>query len=218
MRRIRKTYMFSIVLVLTFVLLICTGCGQSHLKQTCDKYESLADQYVEFVEKYGNNPEPGTYPESEFMELMEEWAEVNAEMKEIDTSDLSEEELQYFFEVVNRTSSKMEVVEDGNYDDGYDEDDEDYDDDESSADEFIFADSDSRYLTAAEIQSLDSYSIRLAKNEIYARYGRKFQDQELQSYFDSCSWYEGLIEPEDFDESVFNAYEKENIKMLVKYE
>ena len=114
MRRIHKVHIFSMVLVLVFVMLICSGCGQSRLRKTCEKYETLVDKYVEFVEKYGDNPEYGSYPEDEFMELMEEWAEVNAEMKKIDTGDLSEEDLLYFLEVVSRTSSKLESIGDSN--------------------------------------------------------------------------------------------------------
>lgn len=114
MRRICKIHIFSIVLVLAFVMWTCVGCGHNNLKTVCEKYESLADKYVEFVEKYGNNMENGTYPESEYMELMEEWAEVNAEIKEIDTSDLSLDDLQYFLGVVERTSRKMEAIEGGN--------------------------------------------------------------------------------------------------------
>ena len=53
--------------------------------------------------------------------------------------------------------------------------------------------------------------LRYAKNEIYARHGRKFKDKELQIWFDSQEWYDGYIEPEDFDESVFSEIEKENI-------
>lgn len=114
MRRICKIHTFSIVLVLAFVMWTCAGCGHNNIKKVCEKYESLADKYVEFVEKYGNNMEIGTYPESEYMELMEEWAEVNAEMKKIDTSDLSLDDLQYFLEVAERTSRKMEGLEGGN--------------------------------------------------------------------------------------------------------
>lgn len=114
MRRICKSHTFSIILVLAFVIWTCSGCGRSNLKKVCAKYESLTDKYVEFVEKYGNNMENGTYPVSEYMELMEEWAEVNAEMKKIDTSDLSLDDLQYFLGVVERTSRKMEAIEGSN--------------------------------------------------------------------------------------------------------
>ena len=59
----------------------------------------------------------------------------------------------------------------------------------------------------------------MARNEIYARHGRLFIDEELQNYFDSCSWYEGYIEPEDFDEkSELSKCERKNAKLILKYE
>ena len=42
--------------------------------------------------------------------------------------------------------------------------------------------------------------------------------KNLKSYFESKSWYEGTIEPEDFDDSVFNEYEIANRDLIVEYE
>ena len=58
----------------------------------------------------------------------------------------------------------------------------------------------------------------IARNELFARHGRKFTDENLKSYFESKSWYEGTIEPEDFDDSVFNEYEIANRDLIVEYE
>ncbi|GAA6293175.1 hypothetical protein F220043C3_16090 [Enterocloster asparagiformis] len=63
-------------------------------------------------------------------------------------------------------------------------------------------------------ENMTSEDLRLAKNEIYARHGRRFKDSELQAYFDSQPWYNGTIEPEAFDEGVLNEIEKDNIKIL----
>ena len=90
--------------------------------------------------------------------------------------------------------------------------------DEEAEHEYIFPKSDVKKLTIEEIKKLSKSDIRLAKNEIYARHGRKFKDAGLQSYFDGKSWYVGIIEPDDFDESVFNKIEKYNIRLLAKYE
>lgn len=65
---------------------------------------------------------------------------------------------------------------------------------------------------------MDVKTLRLARNEFYARHGRKFTDPELQKYFNKQPWYKGTVEPEDFDESVFNKYEKKNIKKLAEAE
>ena len=80
--------------------------------------------------------------------------------------------------------------------------------------EYILPESDSRYLSASELSGLDAATLRLARNEIYARHGRRFRASDLQSYFDGKSWYSGTVSPEDFSESVFNSYEKANLKLI----
>lgn len=81
-------------------------------------------------------------------------------------------------------------------------------------DEFVFVKSDSIYLREQDFLNLSQESLRLGKNEIYARHGRKFADPQLQQYFESCSWYEGTIEPDAFQESVLNDCERANIRMI----
>lgn len=80
--------------------------------------------------------------------------------------------------------------------------------------EYIFYDSDSRYLSDAEINSLSCQMACYAKNEIYARHGRIFQAQELSDYFNGKSWYFGTVSAENFSSSVFNKYETANIEAL----
>ncbi len=85
-------------------------------------------------------------------------------------------------------------------------------------DGFVFGDSDSRYLTAADLEGLTKEELRIARNEIYARRGRKFKDQMLQDYFNSQSWYVGTIAPDEFSEDYFNDYEKANAYFIKDYE
>ena len=84
--------------------------------------------------------------------------------------------------------------------------------------EYIFKDSNSRYLSKSEVQALSQQAICYAKNEVYARHGRKFMSVELQQYFGSKSWYQGTVEPANFSEGVFNDYELKNIALLVECE
>lgn len=84
--------------------------------------------------------------------------------------------------------------------------------------EYILPDSDSRYLTEDDLTGLNAEQCRLARNEIYARHGRRFVDAGLQRYFDSCSWYSGTVDPADFSDSVFNEYERANSRLIVEYE
>lgn len=84
---------------------------------------------------------------------------------------------------------------------------------------YILPDSDRRYYKMKELKGLSAKKARLARNELFARHGRKFDDKELQAYFNSCSWYSGTIEPDDFkEENMFNKYEIANRNLIIKYE
>jgi flagellar basal body-associated protein FliL len=88
----------------------------------------------------------------------------------------------------------------------------------SETEDYIIPYSDSRYLTEEDLAGLTKEQLRLARNEIYARHGRRFNDAGLQSYFDSQEWYNGTIEPDDFNMSVFNDYEMKNKDYILAYE
>lgn len=83
---------------------------------------------------------------------------------------------------------------------------------------FILPESDSRYLAMEDLAGLTAEECRIARNELFARHGRLFKDEELQAYFNSCDWYYGWVMPEDFDETVFNEYEFANRDLIIKYE
>ncbi len=83
---------------------------------------------------------------------------------------------------------------------------------------YILPGSSTRLLTESEVSSLSKDELRLARNEIFARHGRRFDDPELQAYFDSKSWYNGTIDPDDFSESMLSETEKKNIDLIKKYE
>lgn len=84
--------------------------------------------------------------------------------------------------------------------------------------EYIIPDSDTRKITKKDLKGLSKDELRIARNEIYARHGRRFDDEELQEYFDSCSWYEGTTDPKDFSEDELSAIEKANRNTIIKYE
>lgn len=81
---------------------------------------------------------------------------------------------------------------------------------------FIFPNSDSSYLSNAQVSALSDDDLQLAINEIYARRGRIFMDASLNAYFNSQSWYEGKYTPEEFEKNVkFNTYEQKNLQLLI---
>lgn len=82
---------------------------------------------------------------------------------------------------------------------------------------YILSQSSTTTLSASDISGLSLKELNYARNEIFARHGRKFASQELQNYFNSKSWYSGTIEPGDFDANymdTLSAVEKRNIELL----
>ena len=73
---------------------------------------------------------------------------------------------------------------------------------------------DQKYYTEEEFESEPILVIHLAKNEIYARHGYIFTDEDLYNYFMGCIWYSPTCDGADFDDNIFNEYEKSNLKIL----
>ncbi len=85
--------------------------------------------------------------------------------------------------------------------------------------DYIIPESSSRKLTKKDVKGKSARQLRIARNEIYARHGRLFVDQELQDYFDSKDWYLGYIEPEDFVETEeLSKLERRNALFIRKFE
>lgn len=88
--------------------------------------------------------------------------------------------------------------------------------------DYIFPDSNSRYLSYEEVAAKGQQELVYARNEIFARHGRKFKSAELQAYFSGKSWYVPVYEPDEFgtdlQNRLFNSYEKENIKQISRVE
>lgn len=105
----------------------------------------------------------------------------------------------------------------------FDDADEDIEDDDTAIDDtYIFPNSDTEYLTKSDLSGMSKSEINLAKNELYARHGRKFKSKELQEYFESKDWYVPKYSPKQWDKKgdsfFFNKYEIKNRDLLKKYE
>ena len=78
----------------------------------------------------------------------------------------------------------------------------------------VFEDSSERLLEWSDIYMLSNEDIRIAKNEIYARHGYIFKDENLKNYFMGQLWYIPSVKAEEFDDSVFSDIEKRNLELL----
>ena len=68
--------------------------------------------------------------------------------------------------------------------------------------EYVLPNSSTYLYSADELASLSDWELYIARNEIYARHGRGFVRQDLTDYFENCSWYTKLYEPEYFDANI----------------
>lgn len=70
-------------------------------------------------------------------------------------------------------------------------------------------------VTEQMLQGLGLYELRLLRNEVYARRGRRFRTEWLSQFFYSQPWYEPT---EEFTEPELSDIEKKNIEAIVAYE
>src|SRR6185369_16931641 len=64
-------------------------------------------------------------------------------------------------------------------------------------------------------KQLHQLYLKALRNEIYARNGRPFKSEELNSLFHSCGWY---APKEDYSDEFLNEFEKKNLKFISDYE
>lgn len=80
---------------------------------------------------------------------------------------------------------------------------------------FIFPDSDTALVEQWEIEALSDSDLTYAINEIYARHGYLFRNDELREYYEQFSWYAGEIPSAEFSVDCFNQIEQQNWNLLV---
>lgn len=84
---------------------------------------------------------------------------------------------------------------------------------------YILSNSGTKLLTSDDIAGLSKDQLALARNEIYARHGRKFKMAVYQDYFNKCSWYS--VNPNynySDDNSNLNEIEAKNVVFILKAE
>lgn len=57
--------------------------------------------------------------------------------------------------------------------------------------------------------------LTLMRNEIFAKYGKKFEDPFLCTYFESCPWYK--VNP-DYNDNMLTEIESYNAKFILDYQ
>lgn len=97
--------------------------------------------------------------------------------------------------------------------------DESEDENQNEDSEYILPNSDTVKLTKADLQGLSKEELRLARNEIFARYGVIFGAADLNAYFGEKTWYQPTITLDEFNENnEMNSYEEANLLLIVEVE
>jgi len=75
-----------------------------------------------------------------------------------------------------------------------------------------------RRLTEADLAGKTHKQLRRMRNEVYARYGRRFNNADLQSYFDLQPWYKPRYTPGKFPSSLLTETQFSNVQFIRSYE
>jgi len=75
-----------------------------------------------------------------------------------------------------------------------------------------------RPVTDVDLKGKSPFQLDVMRNEIYARHGRIFDDQELQSYFGNQSWYEPKYKADNFSNNLLSPIEKQNAAYILQYQ
>lgn len=71
-----------------------------------------------------------------------------------------------------------------------------------------------RLVNDSDLANKSSLELDIMRNEIFARYGRRFQDPELQSYFNNQPWYQPRYAPNQFPTDLLTPIELQNVNYL----
>lgn len=83
---------------------------------------------------------------------------------------------------------------------------------------YIFPDSASCKLEEMDLLNLTREELIIARNEIFARHGYAFSDDDLFAYFYNCSWYTPNSAPGRLDLISMNSTENYNVNFLLDHQ
>ncbi len=78
----------------------------SDFKEALDSYEAFMDDYVEFMEKYKDSDNVEEMM-NDYNDYLEKYTELTKKMEDVKEDELTDDELQYYTEVMTRVSQKL---------------------------------------------------------------------------------------------------------------
>lgn len=81
--------------------------------------------------------------------------------------------------------------------------------------DFVIPDSGLRRLTESDLVGKSAFELNIARNEIYARHGRKFDRVDFRDYFRRKHWYS---ESQGYSDNLLTPTEKRNAAFIKEYQ
>lgn len=89
------------------------------------------------------------------------------------------------------------------------------------SDEYFYPDLSERLWTEDELLGLDDTRLSIARNQIFAKYGRRFEDSFLHEVFSQKNWYEPKYSAEEFavtQQKLLTETEQANLQTVIQHE
>ena len=86
-----------------------------------------------------------------------------------------------------------------------------------TAESFAYPDSGSRVWSYGDVNGMTAGQVRYCINEIYAKHGYIFQNENWLNYFKQKTWYSPTVPKASFGDQYLNANEVANVKLLNQY-
>lgn len=75
-----------------------------------------------------------------------------------------------------------------------------------------------RVVTDADLVGKDGYTLDIMRNTVFARHGRRFDNQGLQDYFNNQPWYNPTYLPKEFPLKLLTRLEQRNVDYIAAYQ
>ncbi|MBN3880729.1 MULTISPECIES: protein kinase domain-containing protein [unclassified Nostoc] len=75
-----------------------------------------------------------------------------------------------------------------------------------------------RLVTDADLDGKSGFELDIMRNSIFAIHGRRFDNTELQNYFNNQPWYRPTYSPKTFPPKLLTKLEQQNVEYISKYQ
>ena len=75
-----------------------------------------------------------------------------------------------------------------------------------------------RLVTDADLDGKSGFELDIMRNSIFASHGRRFDNIELQNYFNNQLWYRPIYSPKTFPAKLLTKLEQQNVEHISKYQ